>query len=60
MHGRDGFTGTAELMRREGILTGISSGAVVYCAAKLASRLERANIVGLLADCVWKYLSTGV
>ena len=60
MHGRDGFTVTAELMRREGIFAGISSGAVVYCAAKLASRLERGNIVCLLADGGWKYLSTGV
>ncbi len=60
MHGRDGFVGTSELMRREGIFAGISSGAVVYCAAKLADRLERGTIVCLLADGGWKYLSTGV
>lgn len=60
MRGRDGFYGTAELMRREGIFSGISAGSVVYCAAKLAERLERGNIVCLLADAGWKYLSTGV
>ncbi|HEX2171903.1 MAG TPA: cysteine synthase family protein [Dehalococcoidia bacterium] len=60
MHGRDGFIGTAELLRREGIFAGISAGSVVYCAAKLADRIERGNIVCLLADGGWKYLSTGV
>jgi cysteine synthase B len=46
------------LTEREGIFAGISSGAVIYCAVRVAHRLERGNIVALLADGGWKYLST--
>lgn len=44
----------------EGIFGGISSGAVVYGALRLARNMERGAIVALLADGVWKYLSTGL
>lgn len=54
----DAFQATRELTEREGIFAGISSGAVAVCAQRLASRLEKGNIVALLADGGWKYLST--
>ncbi len=54
----DAFRATRELTEREGIFAGISSGAVAVCAQRLASRLEEGNIVALLADGGWKYLST--
>lgn len=60
MRSREGFVGTAELLRREGIFAGISAGSVVYCAAKIAETLDKGNIVCLLADGGWKYLSTSV
>ena len=56
----DAFHMTKELLLREGIFAGISSGSVVYGALKMAQRLERGNIVCLLADGGWKYLSTGL
>lgn len=55
---RPAFVATKELMEREGIFAGISSGAVMLAARKVAERMERGNIVVLLADGGWKYLST--
>ncbi|MCH8026230.1 MAG: hypothetical protein IH866_05490, partial [Chloroflexi bacterium] len=37
---------------------GISSGAVLRTAQRVAERLDRGNVVLLLADGGWKYLST--
>lgn len=51
---------TKELMLREGIFCGVSGGAALYAALRWASRVEQANIVVLLADGGWKYLSTGL
>ena len=56
----DAFHMTKELLPREGIFAGISSGSVIYGAMKMAQRMERGNIVCLLADGGWKYLSTGL
>ena len=57
---REAFRVTRELMQKEGIFAGISSGAVVCCAVRLAERMESGNIVCLLADGGWKYLSTSL
>ena len=54
------FRAAAELMRREAIFAGVSSGAVLHAALKVAQRLSRANMVLLLADSGWKYLSTNL
>ena len=54
----DAFHMTKELLQREGLFVGISSGSVVYSVMKMAERLEKGNIVCLLADGGWKYLST--
>jgi cysteine synthase len=58
--GAESFRGTAELLRREGVFAGVSSGAVLAAALRLAGRVENANIVCLFADGGWKYLSTGL
>jgi cysteine synthase B len=58
--GEESFRGTAELLRREGVFAGVSSGAVLAAAVRLAARLDKANIVCLFADGGWKYLSTGL
>jgi [CysO sulfur-carrier protein]-thiocarboxylate-dependent cysteine synthase len=42
-----------------GIFSGISGGAAVAGAAKVASEIESGTIVVILADGGWKYLSTG-
>jgi cysteine synthase len=57
-HSRPAFAATKELMEKEGIFAGISSGAVMLAARQVAERMERGNIVVLLADGGWKYLST--
>lgn len=56
----DAFRGTRELMRQEGIFAGISSGSVIWAAMKVAESMDKGNIVCLLADGGWKYLSTGL
>lgn len=55
---RDAFLGSRLLMEEEGIFAGISSGSVLQGALRMAQRLERGNVVLLLADGGWKYLST--
>ena len=56
----DAFRCAKELLHQEGIFAGISSGSVVFAALRLAERMEHGNIVCLLADGGWKYLSTGL
>jgi [CysO sulfur-carrier protein]-thiocarboxylate-dependent cysteine synthase len=51
---------TRALAEQEGIFAGISSGAVLSVARRVAERMESGNIVALLADGGWKYLSTGL
>jgi len=50
---------TAELLKKEGIFAGVSSGAVVHQAIKVAAGMERGGIVVVLPDAGWKYLSLG-
>ena len=54
----DSLRATRELTVREGIFAGISSGAVVHVAQRIAGELDEGDIVCLLADGGWKYLST--
>jgi cysteine synthase B len=50
--------GVRALLEREGIFAGVSSGAVVHVARKLAAELEPgAVVVCVLPDGGWKYLS---
>jgi [CysO sulfur-carrier protein]-thiocarboxylate-dependent cysteine synthase len=55
---RDALAATRELTDLEGIFAGISSGAVIHVARRIAADLDRGHIVCLLADGGWKYLST--
>ena len=48
---------TRQLLDKEGIFSGLSSGAVAHQAIKVASEMEEGNIVVVLADGGWKYLS---
>jgi [CysO sulfur-carrier protein]-thiocarboxylate-dependent cysteine synthase len=54
----DSLRATRELTAREGIFAGISSGAVIHVAQRIAQELDEGDIVCLLADGGWKYLST--
>ncbi|HLB26162.1 MAG TPA: cysteine synthase family protein [Dehalococcoidia bacterium] len=57
---RSSFAAVKELMDNEGIFAGISSGAVLRTAQRVAARMESGNVVALLADGGWKYLSTSL
>jgi cysteine synthase B len=54
----DALRATRELTKLEGIFAGISSGAVLHVARRLAADLRAGHIVCLLPDGGWKYLST--
>ncbi len=57
---RCAFAATKDLTSKEGIFAGVSSGAVVNCAIRVAHRMERGTIVCILCDGGWKYVSLGV
>ncbi len=46
------------LMKEEGLLVGISSGANVFAALKVAGEIDDGRVVTLLPDCALRYLST--
>lgn len=46
-----------ELLETEGIFSGMSSGAVIFQAKRIASKIDEGYIVAVLADAGWKYLS---
>jgi cysteine synthase B len=53
----DAVSGLKLLLEREGVFGGVSSGAVVHAALRLASELDDGVVVCVLADGGWKYLS---
>ena len=55
----DALAGVYALLEREGIFAGVSSGAVLHVARRLAGELEAGVVVCVLADGGWKYLSAG-
>ena len=60
---RDAVRRVRELLEREGIFAGLSSGAILHAAlaqaAKAVQAGESADIVVIICDAGWKYLSTG-
>jgi [CysO sulfur-carrier protein]-thiocarboxylate-dependent cysteine synthase len=57
---REGVLGVRRLMSEEGIFAGLSSGAALAVALRVAADLDSGSVVVLLADGGWKYLSTGL
>jgi cysteine synthase B len=55
----DAVAGVHALLESEGIFAGVSSGAVLHIARRLAGELEEGIVVCVLADGGWKYLSAG-
>ncbi|WP_327086952.1 cysteine synthase [Nonomuraea sp. NBC_01738] len=59
----DALRRTRELLAAEGIFAGVSTGAALHAALGMAAKAvkagERADIVFVVADGGWKYLSTG-
>jgi cysteine synthase len=56
---RESLEWTRRLVRECGVFAGISSGAALAGAAKVASEIESGTIVFIVCDGGWKYLSTG-
>ena len=53
----ESIAGLRLLLEREGIFAGVSSGAVIHAALRLADELNEGVVVCVLADGGWKYLS---
>ena len=53
----EAVAGMRSLLEAEGIFPGVSSGAVIHVARRLADDLDDGVVVAILADAGWKYLS---
>jgi cysteine synthase len=60
---RDALRRTRQLVEQEGIFAGISTGGILHAALAVAEKAagagDSADIVIIVADAGWKYLSTG-
>ncbi|CAN5139632.1 cysteine synthase [soil metagenome] len=57
---RDAIVWTQRLLREEGLFAGVSAGAVAAVCVRIANEIEEGNVVFLVPDDGWKYLSSGV
>jgi [CysO sulfur-carrier protein]-thiocarboxylate-dependent cysteine synthase len=57
---RDAIIWTKKLLEEEGLFAGVSAGAIAYVADRIGSELDSGNVVFLVPDDGWKYLSSGV
>jgi cysteine synthase len=57
---RDAIVWTQRLLRDEGLFAGVSAGAIASICVRIAEELEEGNVVFLVPDDGWKYLSSGV
>ena len=57
---RDAVVWTRRLLDDEGLFAGVSSGAIARVAARIAGELDEGNVVFVVCDDGWKYLSSGV
>ena len=57
---RDAILWTKKLLQEEGVFAGVSAGAIAYVANRIAGELDAGNVVFLVPDDGWKYLSSGV
>ena len=57
---RDAIVWTRKLLDEEGMFAGVSTGAIASIAVRIAGELDEGNVVFVVADDGWKYLSSGV
>src|SRR6187549_3773475 len=57
---RDSVVWTQKLLHEEGIFAGVSAGAIARIAVRIGESLDSGNVVFLIPDDGWKYLSSGV
>src|SRR5687768_13465698 len=56
----DAIVWTRKLLDEEGIFAGVSSGAIAKIAVRVAEELDEGNVVFIVCDDGWKYLSSGI
>ncbi|HWG08761.1 MAG TPA: cysteine synthase family protein [Solirubrobacteraceae bacterium] len=56
----DAITWTRKLLDEEGVFAGVSTGAIASIAVRIAGELDEGNVVFVVADDGWKYLSSGI
>ena len=56
----DAVVWTKRLVQDEGLFAGVSSGAIASIAVRVAAELDDGNVVFVVCDDGWKYLSSGV
>src|SRR3954451_5238927 len=56
----DAIVWTRRLLEEEGIFAGVSSGAIASIAVRIAGELDEGNVVFIVCDDGWKYLSSGL
>jgi cysteine synthase len=57
---RDAIIWTRKLLDEESVFAGVSSGAIARVAVRIAAELDEGNVVFIVADDGWKYLSSGI
>ncbi len=57
---RDAIVWTRKLLDEEGVFAGVSSGAIAKIAVRIAEGLDEGNVVFIVCDDGWKYLSSGI
>ncbi len=57
---RDAILWTRRLLDEEGVFAGVSSGAIASIAVRIAREMDEGNVVFVVADDGWKYLSSGI
>src|SRR5919204_5291526 len=57
---RDAVIWTRKLLQEEGMFVGVSAGAIASIAVRVAAELDEGNVVFVVPDDGWKYLSSGV
>jgi cysteine synthase B len=57
---RDAIVWTKKLLEEEGVFAGVSAGAIAAIATRIAGELDGGNVVFIIPDDGWKYLSSGV
>jgi cysteine synthase B len=57
---RDAIVWTRKLLDEESLFAGVSTGAIASIAVRIAGELDEGNVVFVVADDGWKYLSSGI
>jgi cysteine synthase B len=57
---RDAVVWTRRLLDEEGLFAGVSSGAIAKVAVRIAGELDGGNVVFVVCDDGWRYLSSGL